>query len=296
MTTRAAAASAIALAFALGNDPRAGAAPQATQHRVLATVVDNRARPIQGLAAADFRVLIDDVPQEIISVAPATDPVSVIILTDRLGLETGYSPFDVGRALRNFVKTLTTLVPGSQFALTTFDGPVVRVANFSMPPVELDKILGRLATVATDSALRDAVMDVCAMIRKAPTPRRAIFTVYAGYRPDTSTTRTELVGQALEVCDASWWAIEARTTGQNSPFNSDREVVVDRGTALSGGTREIVASAVGVDTMSKRMAEHIAAQYAIVYAATGNTRIGSVRKVIVNRRDVKVYAPAWVPR
>ena len=298
MPSRAAAALAIALVVssALAADPRAGAAPQATQHRVLATVIDNKDKPIQGLGAADFRILIDDVPQEIISVAPATDPVSVIILTDRLGLDVTYPPAVIGNALKSFVKTLNTAVPGSQVALTTFDGPVVRVANFSLPLTDLEKLLGRLATVAQDAAIRDAMMDVCAHAQKAPTPRRAIFTVFAGYRPDTSTTRTEQVGQALESCGASWWAIEARTTGENSFGNKDRELVVDRGTALSGGMRDIVASAVGVETMSKRMAQYIAAQYEIVYAATGNRRNSTMRKVIVNRPNVKVYAPAWVPR
>lgn len=293
MTPRAVVAIALGLCTFM---PGPGIQASIEPHRVLVTVVDNRSKPVTGLRVLDFQVLIDDVPQEIISVEPATDPVSVVILTDRLGLEAAYSPFDLSRALRSFVKTLTAAVPGSQFALTTFDGPVVRVASFGLPPAELDRILGRLATVARDSALRDAVMDVCQTVRTAPTPRRAIFTVFAGYRPDMSTTRSELVGRALEVCGASWWAVEARSTGENSFGNSDREMVVDRGTALSGGTREVVASAIGVETMSKRMAEFIAAQYAVSYAATQNTRSNGIRKVIVSRKDVRVYAPAWVGR
>jgi len=115
-----------------------------------------------------------------------------IILTDRLGLDNAYPPAVIGNALKSFVKTLNTAVPGSQFALTTFDGPVVRVANFGLPLTELDKLLGRLATVAQDAAIRDAMMDVCAHAQKAPTPRRAIFTVFAGYRPDAEESLASL--------------------------------------------------------------------------------------------------------
>jgi len=274
-------------------EPAAVIAALPDQQRVFVAVADNRGRPVKGLTAADFRIAIDDATQEIISVAPATEPLSVVLLTDRLGLEAAYTPFDLARSLRTYVKAVTSAVPGSRFALTTFDGPVVRVASFGLPPAELDKIIGRLSTVARESALRDAVMDVCQMMRNAPTTRRAIFTVFAGYKPDMSTVRTDNVSEALRLCDASWRVIEARTTGENSFGNNEREVLVDRGSRLSGGMRDIVASAVGIETMAKQMADLIASQYEITYAPGGGNR-NSARKVMVARPGLRVYAPGWI--
>jgi hypothetical protein len=267
--------------------------PSATdQQKIYVAVADNKGRPVRGLTAADFRVAIDDTAQEIISVAPATEPLSIVLLTDRLGVEATYTPFDLARSLRTFVKTISSTVAGSHFALTTFDGPVVRVTSFGFPPAELDKILGRLSTMTRDSALRDAVMDVCQTMRAAPTARRAIFTVFAGYKPDMSTVRTDNVGEALRLCNASWWVIEARVTGENSFGNNERDALVDRGSRLSGGMRDIVASAVGIETMAKEMAELIASQYEVTYAPGGGNR-NSARKVMVLRPGLKVYAPGW---
>jgi hypothetical protein len=262
------------------------------QQRVFVAVADNRGRPVTGLTVADFKVSIDQ-PQEVLSVEPATEPLSIVLLTDRLGLEQAYSPFDLGRALQDFVKIIRAKVPGSHFALTTFDGPVVRVVPFSQAGAELDRVLPRLSTTARDSGLREALVDACQTLRASPTKRKAIFTIFAGYKPDMSTARTDLVGEVLRTCDASLWIIEARTTGENSFGNNEREVVVDRGSLWSGGMREIVASAIGVDTIAKQMAELIAAQYLVTYAPGGGTR-DSTRKVIVGRRGLKVYAPAWI--
>jgi hypothetical protein len=261
--------------------------------KMYVAVADNKGKPIKGLTAADFRVLIDDAVQEIVSVVPATEPLSILLLTDRLGLEAAYTPFDLARSLRAFVKTISSAVAGSHFALTTFDGPVVRVAAFGFPPAELDKTLGRLSTIARDSALRDAVLDACQTMRAAPTARRAMFTVYAGYRPDVSTVRTDNAGEALRLCAASWWVIEARTTGPNSFGNNEREALVDRGSRLSGGMRDIVASAVGVESMSKQMAELIASQYEVTYAPGGGTRTSAL-KVMVARPGLRVFAPGWI--
>jgi hypothetical protein len=290
MTSRVSIAWAASIAVAVLIAP---AAPAATDpQKIYVAVADSKGRPVKDLSAADFRVAIDDAVQEIISVAPATEPLSIVLLTDRLGLAAAYTPFDLARSLRTFVKTVTSAVAGSHFALTTFDGPVVRVTSFGYPPAELDKTLGRLSTVSPDSALRDAVLDVCRMMRAAPTARRAIFTVFAGYKPDTSTVRTDNAGEALRLCGASWWVIEARTTGENSSGNNERDALVDRGSRLSGGMRDIVASAVGIDTMAKQMAELIASQYEVTYAPGGGDR-ASARKVMVARPGLKVYAPGW---
>ena len=90
MTSRVSIAWAASIAVAVLLVP---AQPSATdQQKIYVAVADNRGRPVRGLTAADFRIAIDDTVQEIVSVAPATEPLSIVLLTDRLGLEAAYTP------------------------------------------------------------------------------------------------------------------------------------------------------------------------------------------------------------
>jgi VWFA-related protein len=270
------------------------AAPQ-QRDTVFVAVSDDRGRPVAGLAASDFRISIDDRTQEVLSVAPATEPASVVLLTDRLGLTTSYSPVDLQRALTSFVTRLRRDAPGSHFALTTFDGPVVRVLNFTSLPAELSRQIGRLTTIAEDAALLDALTDACRQMMKAPTARRAIFLLYAGYRPDTSTATPELAGLMLQASGASVWAVEARIPGAPTASQPNRDLVVDRGTGITGGRRSDVASAVGAETMATQIAALIGSQYQVTYGPGGGTA-DSRRHVVVTRPDLRVYAPAWLRR
>jgi hypothetical protein len=273
-------------------DIRAIAAPD----RVYVAVADSKGKPVAGLTAADFRVAIDDRDQEILSIAPATDPVSVVLITDRLGLEPAYNHFVVHSALSRFVKGIHSVLPDSLFALSTFDGPVVRIAGFSSPGAAFDRALGRLSTNATDAAMLDAVMDACQILSGATTERRAIFAVFAAYRRDVSTEWNDTAAVALWQSKASLWAIEVRSTGSNSFGNVGREQVVNQGSGMSGGMSDSVASAVGLDSTAQRMAALLGKQYLVTYGPGGGGTTSSRRKVSVNRNGLRVLAPAWVAR
>jgi hypothetical protein len=262
---------------------------------VYVAVADDRGRPVRDLTAADFAITLDGASQEVLAVGPATEPVSTIILTDRLGLSDAYSHIGVQRALSSFVARIRKAAPGSRFALTTFDGPVVRLLGFSAPPAELDRQIGRLTTLAGDAALLDGLTDACRLMNEAPTSRRVVLLVYAGYRPETSTAQPELVGAMLQASGASLWAIEAQIPGAPSGHQVNRELVVDQGTGITGGRRDTVSSAVGVDTMATQIATLIGAHYEVTYGPGGGT-VNSQRKVVVKRPGLKVYAPAWIRR
>jgi hypothetical protein len=284
------------LAFsALVIGPPAGDVTAAAQDRVYVAVTDNKGKPVAGLTAADFKVDIDGKDREVLSVAPATDPVSVVIITDRLGLEPAYGMFIVHSTLSKFVKGVHAALPDSQFALTTFDGPVARIAGFSSPTGAFDRAIGRLSTNASDGQMLDALIDACRVLKTAPTERRAIFAVFAAYRPDTSVEWSETSGLALWESKASLWAIEVQS-GSLAAGSARREQVVDRGSEMSGGKLDRVGSAVGLDAAAQRMGALLAKQYVITYAPGGGGGAGSRRKVTVGRTGLRVLAPTWAPR
>lgn len=288
---------ALALALAAVPGPRLGAtAAIGAADRVYVSVADSKGKPVAGLTAADFRVAIDDAEQEIQSVAPAGDPVSIVLITDRLGLEPAYNHTVVHRALAGFVKTVSAALPDSLFALTTFDGPVVRVAGFSSPTGGLNRTLERLSTNATDAAMLDALVDACRVLEGATTERRAIFAVFAGYRRDTSPEWNDTAAMTLWQSKASLWAIEVQSTSAPGVSSVRREQVVHQGSPMTGGMSETVASAVGLETMSQRMSSLIAKQYVITYGPGGGGTTASRRKVTVGRKGLRVLAPVWNPR
>jgi len=260
--------------------------------RVYVTVVDEKGQAVPGLTAADFRVAIDSAPQEVLSAGPATEPLHIVILTDRLGGNSTYTAYDVHQALGQFVKAVRAGNPDVKFALTTFDGPVVQLTKFTSAPAELDRMLGRLSTSATDAMMLDALAEACQMLANAPSDRRAVFTLVAAYRSDQSTVRNEAVAEMLRVSGASLWTVEARAPEGGNFGNAAREVVIDRGGLMSGGLHTTVASRVAVEAASKQLAGFLVSQYEIVYAPGGG-RPGSTLTIGTTKPGLRVLAPSW---
>jgi len=263
--------------------------------RVYVSVADNKGKPIAGLTAADFKIAIDDKEQEVLSVAPATEPVDAVIITDRLGLDPAYSSFTVQHALSGFVKGIRS-VPDSRIALTTFDGPVVRITGFNSPATELNKAIGRLSTTAIESGMLNAVVDACEILRDSKTDRKVIFAMFAAYRADTSNAWNDKAVMTMWQSNASLWALEVQSIGGASGGNAGREEVASLGSRMSGGMHVSVASAVGLSNQAQLMATLIAKQYAIDYAPGTDPNTSSRRKIAVNRNGARILFPTWVAR
>jgi len=285
----------LTIALAIAAIGRPAAVSTLAGARVYVSVADNKGKPIAGLTAADFKIAIDDREQEVLSVAPATEPVDVVIITDRLGLDPTYSNFTVQHALSGFVKGIRT-VPDSRIALTTFDGPVVRITGFNAPPAELNKAIARLSTNAVESGMLNAVVDACELLRESKTDRKVIFAMFAAYRADTSNAWNDKAVMTMWQSNASLWALEVQSIGGASGGNAGREEVASLGSRMSGGMHVSVASAVGLSNQAQLMATLIAKQYLITYAPGSDANTSSRRKIAVNRNGARILFPSWVAR
>ena len=293
---RSAAACGMALAVAsLFVLPPHTVSAQSDKRRLFVSVTDAKGKPVKGLTKDDFKVQLDGAEQEVLSLRPATEPASIAILTDRLGLVTTYPAYEAHAALSQFVKGIRTGIPDSRMALITFDGTVLTLNSFESGPMELDKNLGKLTSIAQDAVLLDALFEAGRMLRKAPTERKVIFAVVAGYRPDQSNVRNDVLGEVLRLSGAQLWVIEVRSAQGGNWANNAREQVLDRGSRLSGGVIDIVASPSALESMCKQMAEQLAGQYELTYGPGGGVAASQL-SVSVRQAGLKVVAPIWTDR
>jgi hypothetical protein len=285
---------ALAIPLALGS-VAPEARPITDTQKIYVTVIDAKGKPVTGLQKEDFIVRLDKAEQEVLRVEPAVEPASVVILTDRLGLNTNYTPFDTGQALRDFAGAIRKANSDSKVSLTTFDGTIVEVTKLTSAFAETDRALGRLSTSTPEAVLFDGLATASQAMRSAPSDRKIIFTLLAAYRPDVSVMQPDRLGEILRLSGASLWVLEVRQVQGGNYNNPAREQILDNGAALSGGLREIVSSRSGVSSGTKKLAEMILAQYVLTFGPGGGNRT-TQQTVEVKRPGVRVLAPGWTTR
>ena len=313
------------LLWVSGNTPATAAQGQT---RIFVAVHDNTGAPVIDLTASDFLIRVDGGDRQILSVTRATTPLSIVLLTDQLGLTSTYPLTDLREALAAFVTTIRGASGEARFALLTFDGAPNLRTRFDSSPAILERELGRLVGVASNSVLLDAVHQASGLLAKGPTERRAILNVFAAYRPDASVRLTTEVGQVLRQSGASLWSIEVIANtgwqvaqGPNRPTASPgtnlggpvqiapdptqpssgayasqpREVLISEGGVRSGGLRLTVTSALQLAPALQKVSQLLLSQYEIVYGEDRSSAT-SERLVAVRRQNVTVLAPSWVSR
>jgi len=267
---------------------------QTARSHVYVTIVDGKGQPVSGLGVADFAVQMNGVRQEILDVRPAATPLSIVMLTDQLGLHSNYTPLEIRGSMAAFVKTIRDGNEGAKFALTTMDGPVRPLTTFDTAPALLDRAISRLVGVGTDSVYLDAVVHASRAMISAPTDRRVIFTLLGAYRPDQSSERSDPTGEYLGRAQASLWAVEViGDLLQGGNYASmPREVMLANGTRVSGGARLPVNNRQALLPAVTRTASLILAQYDISFGP-GIRNDRSAITVGVARQNVQVLGPKW---
>jgi hypothetical protein len=255
---------------------------QADAARIYVTVMGANDAPVPRLTAADFTVYENKEEKHVTSADLATDPLSVEIITDRLGGRPEFTPVQMRAALMALVHTIQSVSPDSQISLRTFDSESIQQVKPTTSTDLLDRSIKKLFSNNGASVLLEAISDAARALQKAPNSHRAIIGLVAGYKPDTSGVFSRSTADVL--------VLEAAAAAVSNP---NRDVMLTQGTEESGGWHTAVSTGTALETAATRLAVLLVSQYAVTYAAPG---IGANRRIDVTVRGdgLHVLAAHWV--
>jgi hypothetical protein len=278
------AAAALALATAV-----AGLGAQAQQKRIYASVLDKKGVPVSTVAVGDVVVREDGAAREVLSVAPATEPMRVALLVDNSQAATRSIQF-LREGLSGFAKRLTAA--GHTVALVTLaDRPTLQVdATTDLARLKSRGIDRLFAQPASGMYLLEGILDVSKGFLKNETPRPVMVAVVTEGQ-EFSNSSSENVVRAIRDCGAQFHAL-ILTDGDRAALGEDetrqRNIVLDRGPRETGGRRENIISSQGVGKQLDELATELLAQVVVTYSSPQRLIPADKITIAASREDLTV--------
>ncbi|MGD8554800.1 MAG: VWA domain-containing protein [Anaerolineales bacterium] len=149
------------------------------QVAALVTVSDEVGLPVTGLSELAFTLTEDDVPVEDFTVAEfqnTEEPIAFALAVDTSGSMIGDALADTVLAAEGFIEGL---VPADQVGLITFDDEARTIAELTQDKESVVQAVREL-TAGGYTAMYDAIVMACNMLRDSTTGRRAIVLITDG--------------------------------------------------------------------------------------------------------------------
>jgi Ca-activated chloride channel family protein len=247
-----------------------------------AVVTTPKGRPVRGLAASDFRLYEDAVPQEIrYFQTEGAEPVSIAFLLDLSGSMRQVGKLDEAKeAIRVFIDSLT---PGDRFGLVGFaDDQVAWITDFTD---DREDFLIRLGVQEAygQTALFDALAATPKLVDEKILGRKAIVLITDGYDNASklnnfkSMNLARAVGVPIYTVAFSTLAERLKPKGETSPGMA----VLKRFSSETGGR---LFSVVDPDELKDAVLEiqaELRFQYVIGYYSKRDVWDGSFRRITV---------------
>jgi hypothetical protein len=257
---------------------RLSAAPstQLAEQVAYVTVLDRQQSPVDGLTAADLTIRENGRGLEIVSVAPATEPLAIGVLVDTAqpDLGTFSATRDIRRALTTFVGRLQAADPASRIAIMETGGAAVMTQAFSNSGDDLSRsILNLYQSQRSSSVVLEGLQAMGTALSELRETRRAIVSIDFD-SPDTSRVQPDTFASRVQLAGASVIAVSVRTETNRAP---GRNGVLAWITDVTGGMRltGIVSSA--LEGQLETVARALTSQYRVVYRRPTGTPLGELR-------------------
>lgn len=246
------------------------------------TVTDSRGKVVRNLAAADFTLLEEKLPQEILSISREYAPISLGIVIDRSGSMSN----KIGRTRTAINELLKNLEPDDEEFLVTFSNrPELRWPFTS----DQSKIYGALASAGPQgsTALFDAVALAMRQMRGARNHRKVLFLVSDGGDNHSQMTEGEM-RRLVEEEDVQIHTIGIHDTGAKM----DREdvlgpLILENLAQMTGGQHYMTNGSTNLPELAARISLSLHERYVLGYRPTPPGPSGKFRRIEAKVRQPK---------
>lgn len=268
--------------------PRAEAqAGDARQRSLLVFAIGEDGMPVESLTPADVVVREDGVAREILKVTPSTDPVDITVLVDNSVASTRALQ-DMRLGLETFMTTFAG--PHPITLVTVADRPTVQV-NSTTSKAQLQRGVQRLFVQPEAGAtMVEAIIETSKAITKRKPARSAII-VITSFGVEFSDRGYEFALDALADSGAALHVLELQDTqraDQQSPNVRDRNVVIDRGTTETGGSRELLLANLSLNDALQKVGRVATTQFEVVYGRPDTLIPARKVEVLSTRPTLKI--------
>lgn len=245
------------------------ASAQVHERSLWVSVVDQSGAPVTGLSDKDFVVREDNVTREILRVVPAEEPMQVALLVDTSqGIRSDVS--NIRAALPPFVAAMTKPNEAgrrNEIALIGFGDRPTILTDYTSDPAALQKGINRVfPTPGSGPYLLDAIDEVVSGFKKRESSRPVIVAIAMEGR-ELSYRSYDRVLPELKDSGAPLYALMIGSPHEDlSDEGRSRAIVLDRGTAESGGRRDQLLTSMALEARMKQLADQLTHQYRVVYA------------------------------
>jgi hypothetical protein len=274
---------AAALAFGTGRARAVREAEAAPGSAYVAVAHDGR--PVRGLGAKDFAVIVGGHDQPVLSAEATSEPLALIIFVQA-------RPDDVSltrTAIRSVLQHVRQINPDARVGIATTSATPLLFAVTAQAG-ELDRQIGALYTDPDLGSLVERIPDLSKQLAGEPTRRRILLSVTTpalthGLRI-APTTAPDLAERFCEL-----WGIEV---GQVGGTVIDRDPVFSKLIEASGGRQATVYGASLLEAAARDMTDLFLSQYLVTYARPDATGTLALRIGVRGQPSgLEVYAPGW---
>jgi Ca-activated chloride channel family protein len=245
------------------------------------TVTDSRGRVVANLPQADFTLLEEKRPQDILSFSRETAPVSLGIVVDLSG-SMANKIRATHTAVNEFLKNLDP--EDEEFLVTFADRPELRLPLTSDPSGIYDALAG--AAPYGSTALFDAVALAIRQMRGAQNQRKVLFLVSDGGDNHSRLTEREL-RRLVEEEDVQIHAIGIHDKGASMDREETRGPwVLEELAKMTGGQHYMVSDAGQLPELAAKMSLALHDRYLLGYRPTPPGSSGLFQRI-----EVKVAQP-----
>jgi Ca-activated chloride channel homolog len=242
---------------------------QTNQRSMYVSVVDASGAPVPAVGPADLVVREDNVAREVLGVVPADDPMQIEILVDNSQAAREYIR-DMRAALPEFVEAL--LAPNdagrkNEIGLVALGERPTILTEPTFDAAQLRKGIDRLfSQPGSGNYLLDGIIEVSQGFKKRGALRPVIVAITTE-GPEFSSRHFDLVLGPLHDAGAAFHAIVVGPmSGDTSDDARNRSIVLDQGTATTGGRLDHILTSLALNGKLKQVAADLTHQYRVTFS------------------------------